>query len=161
MRRLLGTYLHALALVLIVTFILAYPQAQAVGAPDRGFLATSVTMALFFGAALAGLLIPVAILARLGIWVSQRLLPVMADRSRRWLALAWGAVAMILALLITPFGSNPTDTAGLVAAWIVTAGFGAMAAEAGALSRAAIAISAIGCALAATIGFSVLVLSAV
>lgn len=160
MRRLLGTYFHALILVLVATFILAYPQARAIGAPDRGFLATSVTLGLFFGTYLAGLLIAIAGVTRLGVWGSLRLVPINADMTRRWLAFLWGGLAAILILLLTPFGTDPSDTAGLAMAWIVAAAFGAMAAEAGSFSRAALAILAIGCAVSIAAGMTALFLGA-
>lgn len=160
MRRLLGTYFHALILVLIATFILAYPQAQAIGAPDRGVLATSVTLGVFFGTYLTGLLIAIAGLTRLGMWASLYLLPIEADMPRRWLAFLWGGVAAILILLLTPFGTNPSDTAGLSMGWIMAAAFGAMAAEAGSFSRAALVILAIGCAVSVAAGMTVLLLDA-
>lgn len=160
MRRFLATYMHALMLVLVATFILAYPQALAIGAPDRGVLATSVTHGLFFGSYLAGLLIAVASITRLGVWGSLRFVPVGADSSRQWLAFLWGGGVTILILLLTPFGSNPSDTAGLVMSWIVAAAFGAMAAEAGTFSRNALTILAIGCAVSVAAGMTALLLDA-
>jgi len=129
MRKLFVTYFHSLAGGLIATFILAYPQAQVVGAPDRGVMASSVTLGILFSIVLAGLLVVSVILTRLGILGFSKVFRIQYGANRKWLALICGSAAIAVALSLTPFGDNPLDTAGFLAAWVVIAGFGAMAAE--------------------------------
>lgn len=136
MKKLFATYCHSLLGGLIATFILAYPQARVVGAPDRGVMASSVTLGILFGILFAGVLAVATVFARIGIWATAKAFRLENETTREWLAFVWGCGAMAGALLLTPFGENPLDTTGFVAAWFVMAGFGAMAAEEPFITRA-------------------------
>lgn len=129
MRKFFATYFHSLAGGIIVTFLLAYPQAQVVGAPDRGFMASSVTLAIFFGIVLAGLLVVSVAITRIGILGFAKIFSIQDRVGRKLLALMWGGAGICVALLLSPFGDNPLDNAGFLAAWVVISGFGATAAE--------------------------------
>ncbi|TVR06574.1 MAG: hypothetical protein EA385_15345 [Salinarimonadaceae bacterium] len=160
MRKVFATYLHSLAGGLIATFILAYPQAQAVAAPDRGVVASAVTLGLFLGVIFAGLLAVSVVITRLGIWGSAKTFRIQNRTSRRWLSLIWGCAAIAAALFLTPFGDYPLDIAGVLAAWVVIAGFGAMAAEEKFFSRANMTIMGSGTLISIGAGFAALSLIA-
>ena len=160
MKKLVATYFHSLLGGLIATLILAHPQAQVVGAPDRGVMASSVTLGIFFGILFAGISVVAAIFARIGIWGTARTFRPKNETTRKWLAFVWGCGAMAGALLLTPFGENPLDTAGFVAAWLVIAGFGAMAAEEPFITRASMKIMGSGTLVSVLAGGGALALTA-
>ena len=160
MKKLFATYFHSLLGGLIATLILAYPQAQVVGAPDRGVMASSVTLGILFGILFAGVLVVAAVIARIGIWGTAKAFRLENQTTRKWLAPLWGCAAIAGVLLLTSFGDNPLDTAGFVAAWLVIAGFGAMAAEEPFISRAGMKIMGSGTLVSILAGAGALALTA-
>lgn len=107
-------YLAMCGIALVATFALAAPQAAAIGAPDRGFLASGVTMVAFF----------LALLLVACLFASVLSLPLAAGLARLGLPahplVPAGLAALLMAvfLQILPGGG---DANGFMAGWIAAA----------------------------------------
>lgn len=117
MRRFVLVWLSIVLVALLATFLLAMPQATAVGAAERGLVASGLTLAAFFlalllAAALVASALALALAALLG-----RLSRPLPGAGRAVL----GALGMLLALLVVP---GLGELLGFLGAWIASGAAG-------------------------------------
>lgn len=128
--RFLKSFFAMLVCGVAATSILAYPQAVAVGTPDRGAGATAVVLTLFWSL----LLVVIMLLAAAAANATVSLTAAVFKRPTgfAWLFLI-GAAFTMLFLAFTPVSQHPDEIAGLLAGWIVAggAGFSSIATDAG------------------------------
>jgi len=120
MQRFWRVWLAMLVVALIATFVLAMPQAAAVGAPDRGLVASGVTMAAFFSASI----VVVALLASAGGLALEGLLGRLGWPWPAALAAASAALCLGLALAAVP---GVLEIRGLLGGWLAAAAAGRLA----------------------------------
>lgn len=149
--RLLGSFLGRAGVMIAgflgATLLVAPLQALAIGAADRGPVATSLTLTVFFGASLAPFLV-VAALVSMPLEALLRRLRLPGAPS----AFLAGSLSVALVLVPTPFGDDPLDTVGFVVAWVLAGGVGPLALEAARTGRRGLVTFFVGVPLAALCG---------
>jgi hypothetical protein len=120
------TYAAMTICAVAATMAISYPQALAMDAPDRGILATALTLTAFFAAIVALVFLVSTLLALAFRWLVGRL---SGSRPSPTALFAGGAISAAAVLALTPIGEAPQEIAGFVGAWITAGGVGAVAVE--------------------------------